>query len=192
MVNKYRSSSKHITSEYTSCVLQLRPCIYRTEIIGADINSTTLFNIIAEPLNRATTRLSPENLKLIENAFYRSGKSSIAQLNEVYITVFTGIPFPMFSPLFETFNAKIGEMNSNGIIDQWNKWSINIGLIPNRYNEEPGPQVLTLEHLAVGFEACLTFMALSLIAFILELIFDCIMCRIYRMRGKQIEEHFAI
>lgn len=144
-------------------------------------------DIVAEPANKATTMASSIQLERFENQVYRSGSSSISLLDEVYIIQSCGFAFPPFSPFFETFNAKIDQMISNGIIDHERKMQNDPKLATI---EESEAQVITLEDLGLGFEICLISMAISLTAFIIELLIDFITSRIYRMCKKKIEQQF--
>lgn len=124
---------------------------------------------VAEPTNRGTMLMFRFYLPHTHNVEFRSGFSSINLLDEDYMTVFLSLVFPPFCPFYETFNAKIDEMLSNGIIDHWFRKAYNPkGL--ERTIEDIGPQVLTWDHLEICFLIWLIFLSLSLIAFSYEII----------------------
>lgn len=62
--------------------------------------------------------------------------------------------------LFEPINEKINQLINGGIIDHWIKNATN-----SRYNLEKqtkrGPKVLTMNHLMIGFQVWLLFLAFA-------------------------------
>jgi len=124
---------------------------------------------MAEPKNRFVTLEKHKTLQKQENVVYRSGKSSISLMDFVICTDNYALEFPKGSPFFETFNGKISQMLSNGLIDHWFKNDRNpTGL--NVKNEEIGPQVLSWDHLEYGFYMCLVLTAISFLVFCVEII----------------------
>lgn len=100
-------------------------------------------------------------------SFYR-GTPSFHLLEETFMTLFSGFEFKLYCPYFEDFNKKVGEMNSNGMFQDWFANLFNVkGLKRNRMKS--GPQVLTLDDLSVGFQICLIPMSLSVVSFLAEL-----------------------
>lgn len=124
-------------------------------------------DIVAEPANRGTMFLTQEMINVNEVEYYRSGLFSVTLLDETIVSQKRGFVYKPFSPFFETFNEKIDEMLSSGIVEYWNKKLFNPSLV-KRTEEEVGPQVLTMEHLEVGFISCLIFLILSIFVFLLE------------------------
>jgi hypothetical protein len=106
----------------------------------------------------------------IHSLHYRSGHSSLIMLSpETFKSRFLHFMFPPFCPFFDEFNEKIHRMVSSGLVRQWELDEID----PRRYKksyEEIGPQVLTMEHIAVGFMICMVPLGLSIITFIFELL----------------------
>ena len=76
--------------------------------------------------------------------------------------------FKNFSPFFETYNEIKGWLESNGMMEKFRQNNIT----SRREPEELGPQVLTMDHLRLGFLACLIVAAVSVAAFIGELIWS--------------------
>lgn len=127
------------------------------------------YQIIVEPTNRATMIGLPTALLYIENRFYRSGHSSLSILDEKLRTLYIGLSFKQFSPFYEVLNEIVGYLTSGGLINLWND------LNPKhrkREFEDIGPQVLTMEHIAIGFQTCLIPFTLSTIVFVIELAFN--------------------
>lgn len=124
------------------------------------------FNEIVEPSNRAMV-IVPEFLLSNLNMRLRSGFIDFTTLEETLSTIPMGLRFPERSPYYETFNNKIGRMVSNGVVRRWMRYMRNPKGI-KRTKEEIGPQILTLDHLGVGFLACTIPLALGIIAFIFE------------------------
>lgn len=114
--------------------------------------------------------ITREFLESIHNTQYRSGVSSISLLpDENLSSEFMGLAFRPYSPFFETFDEKIDQLISSGLTAHWFKNYINPkGL--KRVAGVIGPQMLTMEHLTIGFQICLVMLMLSFIVFTLELI----------------------
>lgn len=127
-------------------------------------------DIASEPANKATTLMSPYFLSYVNAKSYRSGFSSIEMLGgEQVYSLPMAVMFPYFSPLFEAFNEKISLMLSNGLIDYW-RYKLFSGERLKIKFDEIGPQVLTMDHLAIGFLFCLLPMTLSILAFVGEIV----------------------
>lgn len=126
--------------------------------------------IIIEPEVKGTMILPRQVLATINNQ-YRSGFASLEMLEETIATTPAGLMFRVFSPLIEIFNEKSQQLFAGGFITHWYDRMFNpMGF--TRKPEEIGPQVLTMEHLRICFLVCLCPLALSLIAFLLELLFS--------------------
>lgn len=135
--------------------------IYSSECEGVDC-----FDIIAEPANVGATLAAPYSLSKISNK-YRSGVSSIALLEDFLFTIPVAVAFPYFSPLVETFNEKMHQLLAGGFIAQWYTDIMNpkgLTIKP----DEIGPQVLTMDHVTIGFLFCLCPLMLGFVAFICE------------------------
>ena len=68
----------------------------------------------------------------------------------------------------EVFNEKLAEMEPNGLMEYWRR----IRSFSTTKVEEIGPQVLTMDHLTLGFFACCIPMVLAVIAFIGEFVWS--------------------
>lgn len=126
--------------------------------------------IIMEPEVKGTMVVPRQVLAMINNQ-YRSGFSSLEMLEETVATTPAGLMFRVFSPLVEIFNEKSHQLFAEGFITYWYDNMFN----PKGFTRKPehiGPQVLTMEHLRVGFLVCLCPLLLSLIAFFVELLFS--------------------
>lgn len=112
---------------------------------------------------------TPEFLGELNSAF-RSGVTSLALLKDsTYKTYFRSITFRPYHPYFEMFNEKIGELISGGILQHLYRKKLN----PKSQffvEENIGPQILTMEHLEMGFAICLIPLTKAIIAFIFELL----------------------
>lgn len=99
---------------------------------------------------------------------YRSGISSLVYMKDIRNSprVFWIKPF---SPFYETFKEKIELLISNGVVFHWwDKFLNPKGF--KRIEDDIGPQVLTYEHLEIGFMVCLVPLSLSVVAFVFEAI----------------------
>lgn len=127
------------------------------------------FNMIAEPTAKNTVIGSVKILWIINNIRLKTGQSSILLLKETFRNLFIGLTFKDFSPFYETLGEKIGEMSSAGLIGLW--WTREFqNNDRKRVVDDIGPQVLTMEHLEIGFTICLVPLTLSVIVFIGELL----------------------
>ena len=105
--------------------------------------------------------------EFIQDKVYHTGKTSLVILEEDYKMMYDGYVFKNFSPYFETFNEMLGWMESFGFMAFWRR---NFIYSLHSRSEEIGPQVLTMDHLRVGFFVCLVPLGFSVFAFIIELI----------------------
>lgn len=119
-------------------------------------------NIVAESENKATTHVY-RSLGHHAMLNYRSGDLSFKLLQDDVVTALFGIIFKKFCPFFESFNKKIDQMISAGIVSQFS----NRGKIKIRF-DEIGPQILTWDHLSVGFAACTIPLIISIVVFFCE------------------------
>lgn len=129
---------------------------------------STCLDIVAEPANKGTTLSYPFILLSIHNNKFRSGHSSLTLLKESYVLTGFSLAFWPFSPFFETFNERILDFLSNGIIEHWFGEYENAQDFKRKVIIDIGPQVLTMEHLEIGFIFCLVAAMFSFIAFICE------------------------
>ena len=134
-------------------------------IIYNSLDAGNFTDIVSEPSNKAAIANYRHTVAQIENE-YQSGKASLKLLSEDYATFHFGYFFYNFSPFYEIFNEVQGWLESNGFMENRR----NNMKMTSKKAEEIGPQVLTMDHLTVGFLACLIPMVLSLAAFIIEFI----------------------
>lgn len=139
------------------------------------------YQIIAEPTNRATMIGLPTALLYIENRIYRSGHSSLSILDEKLRNLYIGFSFKHFSPFYEILNEIVGHLSSSGLIHRWN--DLNPKSRKKEF-EDIGPQVLTMEHIAIGFQTCLIPFLLSIIVFVIELGYNYVVRKLVRSVGK--------
>ena len=89
-----------------------------------------------------------------------------------------GIVFNDLMPFLKTFKDLISYATSGGLMQMWFKDFFRTRSL--RKEDENGPQVLTFEHLEIGFIACAIPLTLSVVVFVTELavkrlkkMFDC-------------------
>ena len=134
------------------------------------LNYSNFFNAIAEPSNRVTLITYKWIIKAIEHEKYRSGTTSVVVLEEDYKLLYAGMMFRAFCPYLEIYNQILGMMESNGQMEYWRQ---NFYYPPSPPKpEDIGPQVLTMDHLRIGFLACCIPAVLSIFAFIGELVWS--------------------
>ena len=104
-------------------------------------------------------------IEYIQHKVYRSGTTSMRFLDEPYKIVGSGVKFLRSSALVEVFNEMLAKMEPNGLMEYWRR----LRSFSTTKIEEIGPQVLTMDHLRIGFLACCITMILAVIVFIGEL-----------------------
>jgi len=109
-----------------------------------------------------------DKIKMLEKEHYRTGFSSLHVLDEVIRMYSISLHLKKFSPFHEIFNQKIGEILASGLVDAMSKAMVREQSKSNF--EDIGPQVLTMDHLGVGFLAWLIPFMCSLIAFSFEML----------------------
>ena len=122
-------------------------------------------SVASEPSNRATALATSTTLREIPKVFYNSGTSSLKVLDENYKFVYTGVVFKKESPLLEVFNEMVAKMEPNGLMEYWRRCLS----YPATIIEEIGLQVLTMDHLTLGFLACCIPLALAVVVLLCEL-----------------------
>lgn len=123
------------------------------------------FDEVAEPTNKAVGIGNEEFLSIINKGF-KTGFGSLAILNETITSTYMGQLFNTFNPFFETINKQTSYLLEAGVVSRCRELYVEL----NRKVEDIGPQVLTMEHLEIGFLACAILLTLSCIAFIGELL----------------------
>lgn len=129
----------------------------------------TAYEIAVEPANKAVSQTTDGFLRTILNKKYRSGISSLSALDEIVQLLTGGCGFKNFSPFFETFNEKIGQLIAAGFAQKLEDF---VFALKKSKNDDIGPQVLTVEHLGLGFIACLILLAVAIAVLLMELIVD--------------------
>lgn len=134
-----------------------------TAVFG--LSDETLFDIVAEPANRGVGNSFDFRFWKVTRKRYRSGAPSLSVLEDNYVTLTFQFRFKQFSPFFETFNDLIGRIIASLVMKKWYD-----GLFPlNKKVEAIGPQVLTMEHLELGFIACLMMLGLATAVFLVKI-----------------------
>ena len=139
------------------------------------------FEIVAEPSNRATTETNLGFINYLESLF-KSGASSLTVLEDDYKLIFKGVVFLNYSPFLETYNEMLGWMEDFGFMAYWRKRFVEDKPI---IVEEIGPQVLTMDHLGIGFLACCIPLVFCIATFIGELIYSRFQQKFDRRYRKQ-------
>ena len=158
---------------------------FRLEIFLYSNLDIDLHELISEPSNHATTLVPRNVIDDIQRHSYRSGITSLQILEEDYITLRIGLFFDEFSPFFEVYNEVQFWLESNGVMEKWRR---DITLRKSK-QEELGPQVLTMDHLAIGFLACLIPAILSVVAFVGELAWSESLTAFKKRCHSKIENH---
>lgn len=91
-------------------------------------------------------------------------KLSLRMLREPFMTQNVGLAFSSLNFLTEPLKDKIMQLRPSGLLTYW----VDNYLKQNRANQESEPEVLTMEHLTIGFQVCCMPLSLAFIAFIIE------------------------
>lgn len=130
----------------------------------------SVFQIIVEPVNKRTMQLSMDYIEMLERRYFRSGKSSLAFLDEDIRSLTITFPMLPFNPFYEEFEEKIQRLIEAGTCPKRLIGRIVASTSENkRFNEDVPPLVLTLDDLGIGFVACLVPLGLSIIVFVIEI-----------------------
>jgi len=127
-----------------------------------EVSDELLLKIVSEGANKATS-LVRRSLGKETMPYYRDGDLSFKLLAENVVTIYMSKIFKPFCPFFESINSKIDQLMSAGIISHWinsDKLKINF--------DEIGPQVLTWEHLELGFAVCMIPLLIGIVVFLCE------------------------
>lgn len=144
-------------------------------------DAPTCLDIVAEYSNKMFLPHIDTSLDLIHKGEYRSGISSIQIDNQPYTTFFWAHTFPEFSPYIEDFNDVLGRIISSGLGGSWKLFEVE-RIFKRKESDDIGPQVLTMDHLAVGFFACCCPLVLASLAFIAEVFRHAITVRLIYMK----------
>lgn len=120
-----------------------------------------LLNLLAEPENKFTTLLNQEYLNSIHGT-YRDGTSSIHVLDETVAPLIAGQQFKEFDPLKKTFDEKFSRLYESGLINKLHERN-------SLKEEEIGPEILTMDHIGIGFLCCIAPLMIALGVFFLEI-----------------------
>jgi len=127
------------------------------------------FDKTAEPENYYTMYVLRNWVHMLTKTKYRNGAPSLLLLEKTIKEIWDGFAFPRFSPYFEEFNEKISRMGSSGLISYWIEQEAP-ELNDKLEVEEIGPQILTVDQLAVGFYVCLVSIVIAMMAFLCEVL----------------------
>jgi hypothetical protein len=120
-----------------------------------------------DPENEAFALGFSSHFNLINHQMYRTGTSSLIVLEESLNSFFWAFGFLEYMPYFDQFYNFTLRAVECGI---YHRLFENLFKTQKKKPEDIGPQILTLEHLAIGFYACLIPLALACISFICELL----------------------
>lgn len=112
------------------------------------------------------------------NYFFRTGQTSLLVVDEIVKINFAALTFKIFSPIQEILDMKMIQLLESGIM-QRGKFVKKPTIV-----EKIGPQVMTMEHLEIGFLACFVPLMMSVVAFLLEL-GSALIERLLRLRKQQ-------
>lgn len=145
---------------------------YRAKIV--ETSSWDIYAIIHkkiyDPNFKGTVQVHSEFLYF--HVGVSKGKLLHRILKERLYLMMSGMMFPINHKLFESFDKKLQQLMTGGIIDHYREYYHEYSS-PKRYDYlyPVKPKVLSLQLLEAGFVVWLVSLLLSVIVFILELIF---------------------
>lgn len=134
------------------------------------LTAMEIFDVVAETDNKAVT-FGPEVMEtIVNNGIFLRGSWSLIMLEENIKTSYIGLYYKPYSPFFEAFNEKTLRLVEAGLTEKW----ANIVMKKKDFVviDEIDPQVLTMDHLEIGFLVCLFPLVLSIVTFIGELLIN--------------------
>lgn len=124
--------------------------------------------LAVEPENRAVVLSEATDLNSIHKR-YRSGLTSLKVLEQPFRSSFCGILFKKYSPFHKVVNEQILRMFETGIV-QYNKRRSEKSNDFKNVDEEIGPQVLTMDHLGIGFIFCFIPLGVGVVLLVAEIL----------------------
>jgi len=117
-------------------------------------------DFVAEPSNKATMVVYRRMIQLDGTP----SKQDFLLLTDNIVSTFVGLVFKDFSPFFESFNYKVDQLISAGMFLHW----FQPNSLKIKHDDPAEPQVLTWEHLYVGFIACMIPLIIGIAVFFCE------------------------
>jgi hypothetical protein len=155
-----------VTEQYDKLKLHSRFRV--TFITPGNKTFIKLLELVVEPANKIAFVAGESILPHTHSSFYRSGISSLKILQEPIRSTSLAVAVRPSFPFFDVINQMLSKLAAGGILSYWQDLTIN----PKSFKmkiEEIGPQILTLEHLMIGFQICLAALTFGVIAFGLEI-----------------------
>jgi hypothetical protein len=149
-----------------SCKLLFVLRIRNTRALDEDFD-IALF--VSEPSNRAGMIVDRIRMLAEFRRQLSTGLPSLTILDETFETMHFSVMLTRFLPYSAGFMARINEMISNGLAKKFSEETLFVQ-DPHRKAESVPPQVLALEHLALGFFIFLIATGLSIVAFLVEVL----------------------
>lgn len=129
----------------------------------------------------------------IHNNAYRAGTPSVQILNERVKPVFLGLSIERFNPFYEILSDQVLRMIAGGILQlPWDRLRYVRGGI--RKAEDIEPQVLTMEHLGIGFMFWLVPLTIGLLALLGEIMIHRIKklcCKVLQKKPAQLQKQIV-
>lgn len=124
--------------------------------------SKKLLEKLSHPNSKQALILMIENLPFV--VAHANISTALTVLKQTFLTAHIGFTMQKDNFLNHQINRKITQAVESGLMDYW-----RMNYDPKPISEQPAePQVLTMEHLALGFNIFLLCLAISFIAFIAE------------------------
>lgn len=124
--------------------------------------------MVSKPENKLCVFDNKHIYDIIHQKKYRSGISSLHILERPTSLTFYGIPLKPYSPFNHLLNDIVLRLAAAGIFENDYKNFYYSNGHKRTLQEDIGPQVLTMEHVEIGFLVCLIPCFLSIVAFVLE------------------------
>jgi hypothetical protein len=126
--------------------------------------------LTSEPANECATKVWRKHyISFFNQMFGPTKQPSTHMLEENLFSIPWYLVMTTVLPYTATFMDKVDEMISSGLVQKWHDKNFAVVKNAKQFKEDVEPQVLTVEHLWIGFLAFVILLTLSVLVFLLEL-----------------------
>lgn len=138
---------------------------------GPKLESDSMFTFAIEASEKSGMFIQRSWFEALLKGRLRSGKASLRMLDENFFTLSHTMMFTRNLPYTEAFRNRVNQLISSGVPQRFYEQQME-KYRPLGSNDQIPPQVLTLEHLAVGFLIYLVVCAFCVLVFLIENLFS--------------------
>jgi len=116
------------------------------------------------------------NTDVMSAIIIKSGFKNYKIIEETFLSTSEGITLIFSHAINEAIDEKIAALLESGIISYWIEQALKEATIIGNLDMD-GPQVLTMDHLFIGFTIWLIASTFTIVVFVIEIV-----CRCYKQR----------